>query len=196
MYAPSGEPIGRLQRLIVMKIWVVFASVLLIATACDSGEADRLREELDAARAEVSEAQKAAKRSERLRQSTAEQLDQMRDQLAQLEQPGEGLVVSIPLVGRLTWECNDDRDFAFTFTPEQATITVEQSFDGDITRKRLDPGEELTSEFLPPDAHREWTVTYRHKPGTISAGISVVPAVNRGACFIRNSTLEQNRRPN
>ena len=57
--------------------------------------------------------------------------------------------MSIPLVGRVMWECNDDREFAFTFTPEQATITVEQSIDGEITRRQLDPAEEMTSEFLP-----------------------------------------------
>jgi len=104
--------------------------------------------------------------------------------------------MSIPLVGRLTWTCNDDREFSFTFTPEQATITVEQSIEGEITRKQLDSGEELTSRFLPVDVHREWTVSYRHKPGTISAEISVEPAVSGGVCFIRNSTLEQSRRPN
>ena len=178
------------------RIWLLLVSMALVAAACDSGEADRLRGELDAARSQAAVAEKAAQQTERARQSTAEQLDQMREQLAQLERPGEGLVMSIPLVGRLTWTCNDDREFSFTFTPEQATITVEQSIEGEIARKQLDPGDELTSGFLPVDVHREWTVTYRHKPGTISAVISVEPAVSGGACFIRNSTLEQNRRPN
>ena len=118
---------------------MLLASLVLVASACDSDEVDRLREELDAARSEVAEAEKAAQRSERARQSSAEQLDQMREQLAQVETTGGGLVVSIPLVGRVMWECNDDREFAFTFTPEQATITVEQSIDGEITRKQLDP---------------------------------------------------------
>ena len=175
---------------------MLLAGGLLVASGCDSDNVDRLRQELDAARTQVTEAQEAARRSEQLRKSTAEQLDQMREQLEQLDRQGEGLVVSIPLVGRLTWDCNDARRFAFTFTPEQATITVEQSIGGDTKRKQLDPGEELTSEFLPPEVHREWTATYAHEPGTISAAISVVPSVKRGMCFIRNSTLEQNRQPN
>lgn len=175
---------------------MILTSFVLVASACDTGEVNRLREELDAAKARVTEAHEAAQRNERLRQSTAKQLDQMRDHLAQLADPADNLVVLIPLVGRLTWECNDDREFAFTFTPEQATITVEQSFDGQVTRKRLHPSKQLTSVFAPADINREWTVTYRHKAATISAGISVVPAVRRGACFIRNSTLEQNRQPN
>jgi hypothetical protein len=177
-------------------MWLLLVSIALVASACDSGEADRLRGALDAARSQAATAEKAAHQSERARQSTAEQLDQMREQLAQPERPGEGLVMSIPLVGRLTWACNDDREFSFTFTPEQATITVEQSIEGEITRRQLDPGEELTSRFLRVDVQREWTVIYRHKPGTISARISVEPAVSGGACFIRNSTLEQNRRSN
>jgi hypothetical protein len=175
---------------------LLLAFVALIISACDSGESDRLREELDAARSQAAVAVRAARRSERARRSTVQQLDQMREQLNQLERPGEALVVSIPLVGSLTWECNNDREFSFTLTPKQATITVEQSIDHEVTRRQLDPGEDLTSEFGPPDLHREWSVVYRHKPGTISAGISVVPAVPGGACFIRNSTLEQNRRPN
>ncbi len=182
--------------MVMRRICALLPLLLLLSSACESGEVDRLRDELDAAKSHAAQAQKAARRSERLRQSTAEQLDQMREQSAQLDQAGEGLVVSIPSVGSLTWNCNDDREFAFTFTAEGATITVEQSFDGGITRKRLDLGEDLTSEFGPPEVHREWTVTYRHKPATISAGISVTPAVSHGACFIRNSTLEQNRRPN
>jgi hypothetical protein len=184
-------------------MWVVLVGIALLAPACDSGDADHLRAQLSQARSQlddaetdVREADKAAQESERDRRVIAGQLKELQVQLAQLEKPGEDLVVSIPLVGRLTWKCNDAREFSFTFTPEQATIFVKQSIDGEITRRQLDPGEELTSAFLPPDAHREWTVTYRHKPGTISAGISVVPAVNIGGCFIRNSTLEQNRRPN
>jgi len=169
--------------------------VALVGFACDSGEADRLREELDAARSQAAAAEKAARRSERARQSTAQQLDQLREQLEQPERAGEGLVVSIPLVGRLTWECNNDREFSFMFTPEQSTITVEQSIDHEIERRRLDPGENMTSGFGPSNLHREWSVAYRQKSGPISAGISVVPAVRRGACYIRNSTLEQNRRP-
>lgn len=177
--------------------WLFLAIVALVISACDSGEADRLREELDAARTHAAAAEKAAQRSEKARQSTAQQLDQMRGQLEQTERAGEGLVVSIPLVGRLTWECNNDRDFSFTFTPEQATITLEQSIDDEIARRRLDPGEDMTSGFGPSNLHREWSVAYRHKSGTISAGISVVPAVHQGACFIRNTTMEQNqRRPN
>jgi len=177
--------------------------MVLVAPACDSGEVEQLREELDAARSEVVVAEKAmeasdeaAQDSERDRKSIARQLSNLQKQLGQVETPGRGVVVSIPLLGELTWKCNDDRDFSFTFTPDGATITVGQAIDGEITRRQLDPGEELTSGFLPPDTHREWTVTYRHKPGTISAGISVVPAVHIGSCFIRNSTLEQNRRPN
>lgn len=176
-------------------MWLLLVSMVLATSACDSGEVDRLREELDAARSQVAEAEEAAQRSERARRSAAEQLAQMKEQLG-VERPGEGLVVSIPLVGRLMWECNDEREFAFTFTPDQATITVEQSIDGEITRKQLHPGDELTSGFLPADIHREWTVTYRHKPAIISAGVSVVPGVRGGACFIRNLTLEQNRQPN
>ena len=142
-----------------------------------------------------------AQRSERLRGSMAERLAQMREremreQLPQGERPGEGLVVSIPSVGSLSWDCNNDRDFAFTFTPEQASITVEQSVNGEVTRTQLHPGQELTSEFLPPEVRREWIATYRHKPALISARISAEAAVRRGACFIRSSTLEQSRRPN
>lgn len=177
------------------RVQVVLVVAALVASACDSGDADRLRAELDEARAQLAEAREAARDSERDRQSIARQLDQMREQLAQIETPGEDLIVSIPLVGRLTWKCNDG-EFSFTFAPEQATVTVEQSLDGDVTRQQLDPGEELSTGFMPPDVHREWTVTYRHKPATISASISVVPDARGGVCFISNSTLEQNRRPN
>ena len=177
-------------------MWLILLSIALVASACGSSEADRLRGKLNTARSQAAAAEKAAQESERARQSIAEKLDQMREQLTPSERPGEGLVMSIPLVGRLTWACNDDREFSFTFTPEQATITVEQSIEGEITRRKLDPGEELTSGFGRVDAHREWNVTFRHKPATISAGISVEPAVRAGACFIRTSTLEQNGRLN
>lgn len=185
------------------RISLLLVCVLLVASACQSDETDRLREQLDAARSrlaaaeqDVKAAETAAQDSERDRKSMAGQLNDLQKQLGQLETPGQGVVVSIPLVGSLSWKCNDAREFSFTFTPEQATVTVERSIDGEITRRELDPGEELRSPFQPPDVHREWTVTYRHEAATISAGISALPAVNDGACFIRNSTLEQNNSPN
>lgn len=70
--------------------------------------------------------------------------------------------------------------FPLLFSPDQATITVEQSIEGEITKKVLHPGDELATPFSSPESHREWTVTYRHKPATISSGISVVPGVSGG----------------
>ena len=184
------------------RTWLLLVCALVVVSGCDSGEADRLREQLNAARSRLGAAEKAARASEtraqdseRDRRTASRQLHQLRKQLGQVETPGRGIVVSIPLVGRLSWKCNDARKFSFTFAPE-ATVTVEQSIGGEISRKRVNPGEGLTSSFRPADVHREWTVTYRHEPATISVGISVLPDVNDGACFIRNSTLEQNRSPN
>jgi len=81
-------------------------SFSLVASACQSGDADRLRGQLEAARSQAASAEKEARQSERARVSTAQQLEQMRQQLAQLqsrERPGQGLVASIPLVG--SWDC-------------------------------------------------------------------------------------------
>jgi hypothetical protein len=187
---------------VMRRITLLLACVLLAASACDSGEADRLREQLDAARSQLAAEEEAAQVSEEMaqdserdRRTVSRQLSELQEQLGETETRGRGVVVAIPLVGRLSWRCNDAREFSFTFMPEQATVTVEQSIEGEITREQLDPGEELTSSFDPPDVHREWTVTYRHEPATISAGISVLPGVDGGACFIRNSTLEQNNSP-
>ncbi len=149
------------------QIFAVLVSATFFNVACDAGDADRLRPEQ--AQSEAATIGNTA--------------------------PGDDLVVSIPLVGHLTWTCNDAHEFAFTFAPDQATVVVEQSIGGEITRRQLHPGDVLASGFAPADIHREWTVMYRHKPATISAAISVVPAVRRGQCFIRNSTLEQNRNP-
>lgn len=108
----------------------------------------------------------------------------------------DDVVVSIPLVGRLTWQCDHDREFTFNFIADEATVVVEQSIDGKVTRRRLYPGELLTTGYLPADVHREWKVTYRHAPRISSAGLYVEPEVGDGVCFIRHSILEQNQLPN
>lgn len=176
--------------------------ILLAGVACDSGETETLEKELETARSQLAAAEKAAKaseeeaeRSERDRKRMARELRRFQEQAGVVERPGEGVVLTVPLVGSLTWRCNDDRHFSFSFVPQMATVEVQQSIDGELTRKTLHPGQRLTSAFRPADVHREWTVTYRHKPGTISVGISVVPSISGGMCFIRNSTLEQNRTP-
>ncbi len=178
-----------------MRIVLALLGITVALSACDDSELRALREQLADARERLAAAQDDARDAERARRATAEQLQQLRDVLGSAGSPGEGTVIAIPLVGRLLWRCNDAREFSFTVVPEQATIGVEHAVGGQVTRKQLHPGAELTSPFRPPSA-QEWTLTYRHKPATISAGVAVLPAVKRGACFIKNVTLEQDHRPN
>lgn len=173
-----------------------FVVLALVLSGCQSGEDDQLRGQLNEAREQLAAMREEAGDSERARASAIRQLEQSREQLEELtlpERPGQGVVVSVPLLGTLTWDCNDARKFSFTYVPEAATVTVSHSVEGEVTSRRLHPGDEFAGPYLGPELHQEWTINYRHKPGTISAGISVTPDVHQGACLIRNLTLERNQ---
>lgn len=172
---------------------------VLVVTSCQNDANEPLRDDLDAARARAAAAEQEARRFRREAASAEDDLDLLRDQLAQLrrgERAGQGVVVVVPQVGTLSCDCNDDREFGFTFAPESSTITVRHSVGGVVTRRRLDPGEELRGPFAEPSVDQEWVATYRHKPGTITARISADPGVHQGACFVRHSSLEQSRATN
>ena len=179
----------------------------MAAPACDSGEVGLFRDQKAVLRSRVGEMEEELTQSRLARQNTAEKLAEARldlresrrklgRELGPRDVPGQGLVVAIPRVGRLTWRCNDARHFSFVFAPEGSTVTVEQSVDGRIDRKRLHPGGRLVMPFAPSKVERGWNVTLRSSGLDASAQMSVVASVHQGACFIRNSTLEQNERPN
>lgn len=172
------------------------AVLALCASACDDGEVVRLEDRLEAARSETADATREADDLRAELKATRRQLRAVRGDLAELDdpgRPGRGLVIALPLLGSLWWDCNDAREFSFTFAPDAADVVVQHSVDGEVTKKRLRPGHELAGPYVDAGAHQEWIVTYRHKPGTISAGIYVKPAVEQGACVIETMSVEENR---
>ena len=168
----------------------------LALSACDAGEVESLRNRLEAARSEAATAAREAADLRRTLKATRRELETAREDLARLDdpgRPGRGLVIALPLLGSLRWDCNDAREFSFTFAPDAADIVVQHSVDGEVTKKRLYGERELVGPYVDADARQEWIVTYRHKPGTISAGIYVEPAVEQGACVLKTVSLEENR---
>lgn len=192
------------------RAWVGLAVIAILAAGCDPGETDRLRDRMEAARSEADAARREAREAEAALEAATRKLARTRRRLARtrldlrrtrsevakvvdLGRPGRGLVVALPSLGSLRWRCDDARRFSFTFAPDDATVTVHYSVDGEVTTERLHPGEELVGPFVDPGVHQEWTVTYRHEPGPISAGIFVDPSVEQGACVIRDFTMEESR---
>ena len=178
------------------RVHAALAVMMILAPSCQNQNVSRLERELAEARQQLATAQDQAD-ADRARASTGRQLQRARDQLSQLQRSehATGDVLSVPLLGSLTWRCNNDREFAFTFIPAGATLTVQHSVEDEVTRRQIDPGEKFNGPFSKPAEHQEWVINYRHKPGIISAKLSVVPAVRQGACFIRNFTLEESRQP-
>jgi hypothetical protein len=178
------------------RVWIGLAVLAFSLSACDAGEVEGLEDRLRAARSEAASATREAADLRTKLKATRRELEAVEENLAELDdagRPGRGLVVALPLIGSLRWDCNDAREFSFTFTPDAADIVVQHSVDGEVTKKRLRPGDELVGPYVAVDAHQEWTVTYRHKPGIVSAGIYVEPAVDEGACVIDTVSVEENR---
>lgn len=178
------------------RVWIGLTVLALSVSACDGGEVEGLEDRLRAARSNAASATREAAELRTTLKETRRELEAAREDLARLDdpgRPGRGLVIALPLLGSLRWDCNDAREFSFTFAPDAADVVVQHSVDGHVTKKRLYADRELVGPYVDAEAHQEWIVTYRHKPGTISAGIYVEPAVEQGACVIKTLTLEENR---
>jgi hypothetical protein len=181
----------------VVGVAMVLCLVSVATLGCDdsSDPTDQVAE----LRREVDEQQRRHVRAEREARDLADENRRLAlelDRLHRNESAAEQTAMSIPNIGSITWRCNDARRFEFTFRPESGSVTVISSIDGETERRTVHPGRVFSTPFVSPDTHLEWTVTYEHKPATISAGVFVDPAVDQGACFIRNATLERTEAPN
>lgn len=183
----------------------LLASAALLAGACD-GDADppdspgteslRLLEETEARLVEVTA------QLERTRRELNDERDESRRLQEQLESlsaaadgPREGSVVTIPLLGELRWRCNDRAQVGYTFLAAQASVTVLHSVNGDVSRDVAHSQNDVRGAYEEPGTHQEWTILYRHKPGTISAQIVPLAAPRHNGCYVRSFSVEQSRRP-
>ena len=171
--------------------------IALVISACTPGDSDEDRAwPVDAKREVRSLEQELEIRNSAL-EETAEQVRRLKAQIAREgkgQRAGAGLLVSLPLLGSLTWDCNDEREFSFSFKPK-ATVTVERSIGGKLTKRRLHPGDEMSGPYVRADEYQEWVILYRHKPGNISASVVPMPAVDQGSCYVKNFSVEYSRRP-
>lgn len=91
-----------------------------------------------------------------------------------------GPLVSLPLLGTLEWRCGDDRRASFTFRPAGATVRVAfETSDGARRARNANPGDRVTAPPVNQDENARWIISYRHKPGFVSADITVAPRLSR-----------------
>ncbi len=118
------------------------------------------------------------------------------------ERPVSGLVAALPFVGSLTWHCEEGGErFATQLWPPDATIYVSLSADGRRVwkRKRVDPLANPKVKLLvgTPLARRSqtWTISYHHKPATISVTARLRFRASEGQCVIAHSAITTHRTP-
>ena len=171
--------------------------IALVLSACTTGDSDEAQAWPAEAKRQVRSLERELEVRDSALEDTADQVRRLRAQLARegkSQRAGAGLVLSLPLLGSLMWDCNDDREFSFSFRPK-ATVTVERSIGGSLTKRRLHPGDEMSGSYVRADEYQEWVIVYRHKPGNISASLVPMPAVDQGSCYVKNFTVEYSRRP-
>jgi hypothetical protein len=113
------------------------------------------------------------------------------------ETPRQGLVATVPYVGRLTWRCDDNRRFStrLTLPAPGATVTAGVVTDGKpVVRRRP-----VRSVFGPSPARRSqtWTIRYHHKPATVLAIVRLRFAASRitGDCQVTHAKIDVRRTP-
>ena len=177
-------------------------ALMLLLAACEgasdegsSQEEVRLERILEQREGELTEVQTRAEDLEEELAAREVRIRQLRSILD--TEPDQGDLISLPHIGEFSWDCNDERRFRATFAPDLSSVDVGYSIGDQVQAPRqVNPRHELRGPFAAAGVTQDWTVTYHHKPGAISVGVSVLPAVRQGMCFIRNVTMERTEAPN